>query len=417
MENAKNELLPLVENIMDKNRKHLDKMQAENLIENKAMKDDFIEELGKTTSEIKTLQKNMDVVETKLIKANLQTHTTVNNSIKAKLESKEYQDFIKNKETNPKGGAQHAFNTPLVQNAAAVILQPTDFVAGDAPVVLPFREAGVDKPPVRPPAVSDIIQWGTTSSNMVDWIERTAVTAGAATRVEGAVMGMGDAEYTEVSTKVQSMSEYMKVTNEALRDVDFLAGEINTQLLSDLRLLIDTQLLSGDGSAPNLSGIITNAVTWAAGDFANAVISPNNADVLRVGLNQIWIAGKGRFMPNYILMHPTDVATLDLAKIADGRYIEIPYYDADGPTMVKVPILQNTGITAGTFLMGDFMKAKAFIRDALTIRVFDQNENDPLYNRSTVTANVRMALRIRTQEKPAFVTGSFATAITALTPA
>jgi len=410
----KNELLPLVENIMDKNRKHLDKMQAENLIENKEMKDEFIKEIAKNTGELEKLQQNMDVVETKLIKANLQTSHSSADGISKQLNSEDYKEFIKTKEENPKGGQSHSFDVPLNLNAA-VVLQPTNFVSGNAPVVLPMREAGVDKAPVRPLLISDIIQWGTTSSNMVDWIERTGKTDGSATRVEGATMAMGDVTYTEKSTKVQIISEYMKVTNESLKDVDFLNSEINSELLSDLRITLDTQLLSGDGSAPNLSGIITNATTWAAGDFATNITSPNNADVLRVGLNQIWIAGKGKFMPNYILMHPTDVATLDLAKIADGRYIEIPFYDAEGKTVASVPIIQNVGITAGTFLIGDFQKAKGFIRDALTIRIFDQNENDPLFNRSTVTGNVRVAFRIKNQEKVAFIKGTFSTAITALT--
>jgi len=417
MEHTKNELLPLVENLMDKSRKQIEKMQAENLIENKEMKDDLLSEISKTTKEVENMQKNIDMVETKLIKANIQNRKTTKNGISEKLKSDDYKEFLKNKEVNPKGGQQFAFDVPLIENAAAVMLQPTDFVSGDAPVVLPFREGGVDKPAVAPPAVADIIQWGTTSSNMVDWIERTAKTDGTATRVEGAVMGMSDMEYTEVSTKVQSISAYMKVTNEALKDVNFLSSEINSELLSDLRVELDNQLLTGDGIAPNLSGITTVATAWAAGDFANDITAPNNADVLRVALNQIWIAGKGNYIPNYILMHPTDVATLDVAKISDGRYIEIPYYDAEGPSMVRIPILQNTNITAGTFLVGDFNRAKGFIRDALTVRVFDQNENDPLYNRSTVTGNVRVALRIRTNDKLAFVTGTFSTAITALTPA
>jgi hypothetical protein len=79
--------------------------------------------------------------------------------------------------------------------------------------------------------------------------------------------------------------------------------------------------------------------------------------------------------------------------------------------------MQNVGITAGTFLVGDFQRAKGFMRDSLTIRVYDQNEDDPIFNRSTITANVRLAFRIKNQDKPAFVTGTFATAIAALTPA
>jgi len=415
MEHTKNELLPLVETLMDKSRKQIDKMQADNFIENKSMKDEFIAELNKTTGAIEGLQKNMDVVETKLIKNSLHKQHTVRGGIAEELNSKDYQEFIKNMDSH-KGSNDFAFTTKLMENAIA-IHDPTSFVAGAAPVVLPFRESGIDKAPVRPPVVSDIIAWGTTSSNMVDWIERTGKTNGVGTRAENAIMIQGDLEYTEVSTKVKIISEFMKVTNESLKDVSFLGSEINSELLSDIRILLDSQLLTGDGTGTNLLGIIPQAVTFAAGTFATSIIAPNNADVLRVAINQIILAGQGRWFPNYILMNPNDVADLDLHKITDGRYIEIPFYDADGPSVIKVPIIQNVGVAANSFLVGDFQKAKGFIRDALTIRIYDQNEDDPIYNRSTVTGNVRLAFRIKNQDKAAFVTGSFSTAITALTKA
>ena len=314
------------------------------------------------------------------------------------------------------GGVDFSFEVPLITNQA-VILDPTNFIPGAAPVVLPFREMGVDKAPVRPPAVSDLIQWGTTSSNMVDWIERTAKTEGAAMRAEGGTMGQSDVTYTERSTKVKIASEYMKVTNESLKDAQFLASEINSELLSDLDILVDTQLLNGDGTGNNLKGISEYATAWAAGSFAATVIDPNIADVLRVAINQVFVTGKGKWYPSAILMHPTDLATLDMLKIADGRYIDIPYYDGEKQTVVKVPIYQNVGITEGDFLVADFSKAKGFVRDALTIRIFDQNEDDPINNRSTITGNVRLAFRIKNQEVGAFVAGDFATAIAALTPA
>ena len=71
-----------------------------------------------------------------------------------------------------------------------------------------------------------------------------------------------------------------------------------------------------------------------------------------------------------------------------------------------VPVIVNTGITAGTYLIGDFMRAKAFLRDALEIKVWDQNDTDAEKNLATVTANVRVAFRIKNQDAYAFVTFS-----------
>jgi HK97 family phage major capsid protein len=118
--------------------------------------------------------------------------------------------------------------------------------------------------------------------------------------------------------------------------------------------------------------------------------------------------------PSGILMHPEDVTALDLLKIADGRYIDIPYYDGEKQTVIRVPIYMNTGITQDEFLIGDFSKAKAFVRDELAIRIYDQNEDDAIRNRATVTGNIRLAFRIKNQTKAAFVKGDFTTAISAL---
>lgn len=345
------------------------------------------------------LQTNMDVMEVEMKKNSMAPKaTTVRGKLTEALKAKGYTDML----TNDAGTKDYTLNL----NA---ILQPTNFVDGDAPVVLPFRETGVDKTVYAPTLVSDIIQWGTASSNMVDWIERTDKTDVAEMRAEGAIMKEGNLEYTEVSTKVKILSEFMKVTNESLKDVDFIASEINSELLDDLKNLLEAQLLTGTGVGLNLLGIIPQATASSMTAFAGTVDEANNADVLRVALNQIFVAGHGRYQPTYVLMHPTDVTTLDLLKITDGRYIDVPFYDGETLKVARVPIIQSTRVTLGDYLVGDFRRAKGFIRDPLAIRIWDQNEDDVLYNRSTITGNMRLAFRIKNTDKKAFVTGDFAT--------
>ena len=410
-----NNQLKLVKSLMDKNKETLNTHKAETFVEIETVKNTIMEELQKNASSVTDLQKNIDVMETKMQKGTLQTRATKRNTIKDAFVK---NDFDKKLEvwSSKKGSNDVMFDVPIMENQI-VIHDPNSFTAGDAPVVLPFRESGVDKPFIRPVTLSDLIAWGSMQGNHVDWIEQTSKAGGAATRLEGATMAQGDRGYTELSVKAKIMSEFMKITNESLRDVDFLTSEINDELLGDLRILVDDQLLSGDGTGANVLGLIPQATAFSNAGFATTkgVILPNEADVLRVAINQIIVGTSGRAFPSAVLMHPTDVAKIDLMKIADGRYIEVPYMSNDQLTVVRVPIVQNTGITQGTYLVGDFMKAKAFIRDALTIRVWDSNEDDPLFNRSTVTANVRLAFRVRTNDKLAFVKGVFATDITAIT--
>lgn len=413
---AENAQISLVKKLMDRNREDMQNHEAKVFVDLKGMKDEIMSELEKNSKTSDELQRNIEVLETKLVKNGIsgtpQSKTTYGR-ILTELQKNDFKDKLE-KWDSRKGSNDYGFTTPLIENQI-VIHDPTSFVAGDSPVVAPFREVGVDKPAVRPLLVSDLISWGMTSSNMIDWVEQTGKAGGAAMRAESAKMAQGDRTYTEKSTKVKIASEYMKVTNESLKDAAFLASEINDELLSDLRILVDNQLLSGDGTGNNLLGITPQATAFAAGSFATAVASPNEADVLRIAVNQIMTGGAGRFWPTAILLHPDVVTKLDLLKIADGRYIEVPYYDSMGGNVVRVPVIQNVGIAATDFLVGDFTRAKGFIRDSLTVRVYDQNEDDPLFNRSTVLANIRLAFRIRQNDKPAFVKGTFATALTAIT--
>jgi HK97 family phage major capsid protein len=261
----------------------METMQAKNMIDLDGVKGELIENSNNLASEIKLMKEELEGVETKLKKQILNANNEpIGSTILNILKDRDYQEKVIN--SISKGGSvDYSFNMKLIRNA---IHQPANFGDGDAPVVLPFRELGVDKAPVRPPMVADLIQWGTTSRNMVDWIERTAKTNGAAARAEDALMTEGSLTYEEQSTKVKIMSEYMKVTKESLKDVEFLGSEINSELLSDLKLLVDTQLLSGDGTGANLKGILPQATAWAAGNFASSITKANAADVLRIGITK-----------------------------------------------------------------------------------------------------------------------------------
>jgi len=388
----------------------MDKNEIQNIVDAmmKKLKDEdkSTELYNSLETKIKELQNNIDLIETNYKKNEIKVNMNRTETILKNLKSDTYKSIL-----DKVGKDRFEFSFDIKRNAG-VIMDPNSFFQdGVSPIVLPNRESGVNKPEVRALHVSDLIQWGTTNSNSVDWIERSGKTDGSAMRAEGGAMGQGEVTYIEKSTKVKIISEYMKVTNESLKDVDFLASEINTELLSDLRLKLDDQLLSGNGSGNNLKGILEYATDWNAGSFAGTITNPNNADVLRVGINQILIAGKGKWVPTHILMNPTDIAKLDMLKITDGRYIEIPFYSSEGETVKRVQIVANVGMTEDKFLIADFTKAKGFVRDSLTVRIFDQNENDPLYNRSTITGNVRVAFRIKGWDTGAFVYGDFSDAI------
>jgi hypothetical protein len=78
-----------------------------------------------------------------------------------------------------------------------------------------------------------------------------------------------------------------------------------------------------------------------------------------------------------------------------------------------VRIVENTGITAGDFLIMDGTKSSVFTRESMSIEVgFDSD--DFTKNLRTVRAEWRGLNRIKGNDDTAFVTGTFSTAKAAL---
>jgi HK97 family phage major capsid protein len=176
-------------------------------------------------------------------------------------------------------------------------------------------------------------------------------------------------------------------------------------------LKVDDQVLTGAGTGTNLTGIMTNATAFAAGAFALNVVLPNNGDVLRVAINQVMI---NLFDPNYIVLNPSDAAQMDLDKTTSGVYVLRPFTNVDGTVISGIPVITNTGVTAGSFLVGDFTKSGVRFKEGLTINVGYEND-DFTKNFVTILAETRLVHRVKSNHYGAFVKGVFSTAITAIT--
>tara|TARA_B110000902_G_scaffold98505_1_gene116517 strand:- start:1681 stop:2943 length:1263 start_codon:yes stop_codon:yes gene_type:complete len=271
------------------------------------------------------------------------------------------------------------------------------------------RESGITRIVRRNPFILDLVNVGSITSNLWEWVQQANAEGAPAMTAEGAAKAQVDFELVLASAAVRKVTAYIKVSKEMLDDIALMESEINQELAERINLTIDAQLLSGDGTGQNLTGILANAVAFVPGSFAtgqgNEVVAPINADVLRVAINQISIA---LFQPNYIVMHPSDVTAMDLAKSVDGHYV-LPPFSTSANTIVKgIPIIANTGVTEGDYLVGDFSKAGVRFREGLTFDVGYEND-DFTKNFVTILAEARLVQRVKSNHYPAFVKGDFAT--------
>lgn len=279
-------------------------------------------------------------------------------------------------------------------------------------VGLSTLEGGLTRVQRRAPFLRQLVNAAGTQSRFVVWIEQANPDPGVAgMTAEGAEKNQTDFDLIERSSQVQKISAYIKVSKEMLADIAFMRGEINNELMELVSLKLDEQILLGDGTGNNLTGIDLNAVPWAAGSFAGTIPSANNTDVLRVAIAQIQQAN---FMANYILLNPADCAALELTKDLGGAYT-YPINMAYGmpKTIYGLPVIENNLIPAGTFYVGDFTKSHLRVREDMNIQVGYVND-DFTKNLITILCEARAAHFVKVNHYGAFVKGDFATAKAAL---
>lgn len=280
-------------------------------------------------------------------------------------------------------------------------------------VVLPFREQGIGKAPDRMPRLLDMVDSGTITSDTLTWIERSARTASAAAVSEGSPYAQSDLTYIQRSQAVERVGHYFKVQNRSLEDWDYLLSEINTEGFTGLERILEEYVYKGTGTTPQIQGITDTgfAAAYTSTALNGQVISPNHFDAVRAAVMQLRL---GEYMGNGVFVNPADGAAFELAKTSEGIYVLPPFRAANGQMVAGLPIIESTLVTAGDMLAGDFKKSKLFMRRGIEIKIFEQNENDALYDRKTIVVSCRAANRIKTPDYNAFVYDTFADIISAI---
>lgn len=290
--------------------------------------------------------------------------------------------------------------------AAATMLISSNYTGGT--VGLTSWDSQVARAPRRQPFMRELVRVLPTDNMYIAWAEIKNPDPGVAgTVAEGAAKPQTDFDIVEATAKVEKIAVWIKVSKEALDDIKFLQAEINTELRELVELKLDEQILSGDGVSPNLEGILEYAPAFNAGSFAASIPFANAYDVIVAAIAQI---GASNFNPTAVVVNPVDYYKLMLTKDANGNYIR-PQFMADGSYVIAgLRVVANNGVTAGTFLVGDFSKSNLAIREELNIDIGYVND-DFTKNLVTILAEMRAVHYIKSNHVNAFVQGSFADAI------
>jgi HK97 family phage major capsid protein len=238
----------------------------------------------------------------------------------------------------------------------------------------------------------------------VKWYEQLAITNNAAAVTEGpgatAYGTASDLTWVEKTLGGKRLKDFIKVSKDQLKDVDFVAGEVRGLVEKNMRLLENSQLLSGTGLTVNVNGLLSYAPAFVPGTIK--VAKANVFDLIQKMKTQMLVNSLDAFNPNNVILNPADADLIRLAKNADGDYL-FPQWAIGGmPNIAGLSLVENALVTADTLVMGDFSYGTIFEWDGLLIEM-GYIGNDWLEGMVTIMAYERINLRVKDNEKPAFM--------------
>lgn len=252
------------------------------------------------------------------------------------VDSKEYrEDFLK-------GAGKHTGVTVRVDIGLKTLFQTT---AGFAPESV--RTGLMVEAVTRPIQILDLIPTRPIGQASDSYMEETTRTHAAAEKAEGATYAESTFVWTARTNPVQKITDSIPVTDEQLEDAPEIAGILNQRLVFGLRQRLDQQVIVGNGTPPNLKGVLNVSGIQTQAKGADPVF-----DAVFKTMTLVRVTGRAN--PSALIIHPTDWQGVRLTRTAAGEYIMGNPALAGATTLFGLNVAISDVLTAGTALVGDF---------------------------------------------------------------
>ena len=258
-------------------------------------------------------------------------------------------------------------------------------------VVTSVQLADVDRsiaPQPRRNAAADLFSVATISGNAITYFLQGAYEGTPAVTAEGAKKTQNSTSFTGTTLALSKIAAYIKETDEILYDEPFLASEVQNSLVYQLGKVEDATII---GAIAGTTGIGAETYDGTNVTFADGILNA----ILKV-------KGDSAYDASVVILNPSDIAALMTAKDSNNQYYGGGYFvGAYGNGLYGIPsaiwgvqIFASSTVTSGQALVCAKEAVKVWKKGGIDVRLYEQNEDDALYNRVTLLAEERLACAV-----------------------
>lgn len=335
-----------------------------------------------TVSQGEALVKEIAELEEKCAKAekaeallkNIGTAENENTDMEEK-EMSQLEEFTKKcaEMTDKKAGARMHFE----KSATDVVMAPQ--IADVDRSVAPVGK--------RTPAAS-LFTEAQISGNAITYFLEGAFEGTPAATAQGAKKPQVSTSFESKTLALSKIAAYVKETDEILADAPFLASEVQNTLMHQVGKAEDAYVV---GAVQGTSGIGAETYDGTTVTFADGILNA----IMKVRNDSAYDAG-------VVILNPADIASLMTAKDGNNQYYGGGYFvGAYGNGAYGAPIsiwgvqiFASSAITQGTALVAAKEAVKTWRKGGMDVAIAAENEDDFLYNRVTLRAEVRLATAV-----------------------
>lgn len=260
-------------------------------------------------------------------------------------------------------------------------------VVADSTTTFPNQRPGVIPGDFAPITIRQRIPVIPVSDNAVNALREASFTSAAAEVAQAAEKPESDITFAQYNVVVETIAHWIKVSNQLLADAPAVASYIDTRLRDGLAQRIERQLLLGDGTSPNLSGLTDagNFTAFTPESGANLVESINKAKYA------LWATGNA---PDTVIVNPADWGAMELAKETGGAYLYGAPGTNAGTNPFGVAVVLSNHMPAGKFLIGNLGGAATIYQRQGAVVEMGFVNDDFTKNLVTIRAEERMGLGV-----------------------
>jgi HK97 family phage major capsid protein len=273
-------------------------------------------------------------------------------------------------------------------------------VTSGSTTVFPQQNPAIIRGNFAPLTIRELFRSIPVTSNMVNSLREASWTNDAAEVSQGAAKPESDATFEQYNVPITTVAHWIKVSNQLLADAPAIVAYIDTRARDGLAQRIDAQLLNGNGTSPNLSGLTDS------GNFT--AYTATSDDLLVDAINRakyaLWATGN---MPDVVVVNPADWGAMERTRegTGTGQYL----YGAPGSMAGENPfglrIVLSNNMAAGKFLVGAIdASAVLYTRQGATVEMGYVNAD---FTNNLVTIRVEERLGLGVERPSAILYGNF----------